>query len=99
MALYRPSQPDGSAWMTRSMDNASLEFPKSSFRHENQMKHSRSVPEDVESDSKSVQVPSLLADDSSTASSINNHEDRPEVDDCGHWVPNEDGNTDILKRS
>ena len=103
MALHRQPKPDGSDRPLRSKCNASFEFTTSiPYRHAIQMKDLRSLPEDAEYDSKSVQVPSLSADDSSRASSINNLERRSEADDSGRWLLHEDGlgeHTPVLRRS
>lgn len=103
MALHRQPQPDGGDRLLRSKGNASFKITTSiPYRDAIQMKHLRSLPEAAESDSKSVQVPSLSADDSSRASSINNLECRSEADDSGRWLPHEDGldgHTPVLRRS
>jgi hypothetical protein len=100
MELYQQPRPDGVARQLRGKGNASLEFTTSiPYRQLIQRKHQCSAPEDAESDSKSVQVPSLSTDDSSRASSINNLEGRSEADDSGRWLPHEDEHTPVLKRS
>lgn len=84
MALYQQPLPDDIARQLRGKGNASFESTTSiPYSQVIQGKHQRSAPEDAESDSKSVQVPSLSLDDSSRASFINNHECRSEADDSG----------------
>jgi hypothetical protein len=103
MALHWQPQPDGGDSLLRSKSNASFEFTRSlPYRRAMQMEHPRSLQDDAESDSKSVQVPSLSTDDSSRASSINNLEYRPQADDSGRWLLHEDGSdgeTPALRRS
>ena len=103
MALHRQPQPDGGDRLLKSKGNASFKFTTPiPYRHATQVKGLRNLPEDAESDSKSVQVPSLLADDSSRASSINNLEYRSEADDSGRWLLHGDGldeHTAVLRRS
>jgi hypothetical protein len=103
MALHRQPQPHGGDKLSRSTGNTFSEFTASiPYRHAIQMKHLQNLPGDAESDSKSVQVPSLSADDSSRASSINNLDFRSEADDSGGWLLHEnglDGHNSVLRRS
>jgi hypothetical protein len=100
MEVYQRSQPDGPVIQLRGKDNAPQAFTAPIPYHQAiQRKHQRGGREDTESDSTSVQAPSLSTDDSSRASSINNLECRSEVDDSGRWVLHEDGPAPFWKRS
>lgn len=82
---------DGGDRLLRGKGNVSFEFTTSvPYGYAIQTKHLRSFPEYAESDSKSVQVPSLSADNSSRASSINNIEYHSETADSSRWLQHED---------
>lgn len=103
MALYHHSQPVGLAKSLDGEISTSPAFKSHPFRQGGQgIKEKRripSIPEDAESHSKSVAVPSLSRDDSSRASSLNCHECRSQADEGGHWLPSDDEHTPVLQRS
>ncbi|KAE8451706.1 hypothetical protein EG329_003163 [Mollisiaceae sp. DMI_Dod_QoI] len=100
MELYRQPQVNSTVRQLRGKGNTPFDFTTPDpDRHVIQRKHPRSVPDDAEFDSKSVQVPSLLTDDSSRESTINNPECPSVADEPYCWFLHKDGDMPVFERS